>query len=44
MIPGGDHVTYMPTEPGVHQIFITYGGLDVPGELVFPYYNILSVL
>ena len=33
MIPGGDHVTYIPMEPGPHHIYITYGGLDVPGTV-----------
>ena len=28
----GEHVTYIPQEPGPHHIYITYGGLEVPGE------------
>ena len=28
----GDRVTYTPTEPGPYQIYITYGGLEVPGK------------
>ena len=27
----GEHVTYQAREAGVYQIFITYGGLKVPG-------------
>ena len=30
-IPKGDSVSYVPSEAGPHQIYITYGGLDVPG-------------
>lgn len=40
MIPGGDHVTYVPSEPGIHQISITYGGLDVPGRNIVICFNI----
>ena len=28
----GERVTYIPTEAGPHNIYITYGGLEVPGE------------
>lgn len=27
----GEHVTYVPQEAGPHHIYITYGGLEVPG-------------
>ena len=30
--PRGEHVTYCPQEAGPHQIYITYGGLEVPGK------------
>ena len=30
----GDRVTYTPNEPGPYQIYITYGGLEVPGEFL----------
>ena len=30
--PRGKSCTYMPVEPGPHLIYITYGGLDVPGK------------
>ena len=30
----GERVTYIPNEAGTHNIFITYGGLEVPGEFV----------
>ena len=29
--PQGNHVTYDPREPGVHLVYLTYGGLNVPG-------------
>ncbi len=32
--PKGEHVTYVPQEPGPHHIYITYGGLEVPGEIM----------
>ena len=28
----GDHVVYTPRERGPHLIYVTYGGLDVPGR------------
>ena len=31
-IPQGDRITYVPQEPGAYLIYITYGGLDVPGK------------
>ena len=30
----GDKVTYIPTEAGPHNIYITYGGLEVPGKVI----------
>jgi len=27
----GEHVVYTPRERGPHLIYVTYGGLDVPG-------------
>lgn len=29
----GQHVRFEPHEPGRYKIYITYGGLDVPGRL-----------
>ena len=31
--PKGDRITYTPSIPGPYQIYITYGGLDVPGNV-----------
>ena len=31
----GDHVVYTPRERGPHLIYVTYGGLDVPGLIFF---------
>ena len=31
----GEHVTYVPQEAGPHHIYITYGGLEVPGKFFF---------
>ena len=28
----GEHVVYTPRERGPHLIYVTYGGLDVPGS------------
>ena len=28
----GEHCTYIPQEAGPHHIYITYGGLEVPGQ------------
>jgi len=28
----GEHVVYTPRETGAHLIYVTYGGLDVPGH------------
>ena len=30
----GEVVEYVPMEPGPHQIYITYGDLDVAGEFI----------
>jgi len=30
----GEHVVYTPRERGPHLIYVTYGGLDVPGLYV----------
>ncbi len=34
--PRGEHVTYVPFEAGPHHIYITYGGLEVPGKIDLP--------
>ena len=31
----GDHVVYTPRERGPHLIYVTYGGLDVPGVIFY---------
>ena len=28
----GERVSYIPMEPGPYHIYITYGGLEVPGQ------------
>lgn len=37
----GEHVVYTPRERGPHLIYITYGGLDVPGP-TFSSYNVTA--
>ena len=37
----GEHVTYTPRERGPHLIYVTYGGLDVPGS--FDFFEIRAV-
>jgi len=29
--PQGYQFTYVPTDPGTYSIYVTYGGLEVPG-------------
>jgi len=29
----GYQVTYVPSDPGTYSIHVTYGGLDVPGQI-----------
>jgi len=33
VLPQGERVTYEPRQPGVHLVYLTYGGLNVPGEV-----------
>ena len=30
----GERVWYTPLEPGVYQIYVLFGGLNVPGDLI----------
>jgi len=36
--PQGYQTIYVPTEPGTYSIFVTYGGIDVPGSILTYYY------
>jgi len=37
----GEHVVYTPRDRGSHLIYVTYGGLDVPGLLLLKIINLI---
>ena len=39
----GERFTYVAQETGIHNIFITYGGLEVPGRKFFNIVGLVTV-
>jgi len=42
--PQGYQFSYVPTDPGTYSIHVTYGGLAVPGLILFRFISAFAVV